>query len=852
MRGPLFFALLNSVHCLFRSGHLLCSSGEIVNVLNLDPLSTSRQYASSKAAEMGGRLPTAHEVREIIFSIQGPLFRDQVWIPVSGNDYIQVGVNHPLIPTTCKCEDRSNDSSLDCICKSRTGTNVVTSIQYSSCHDSKLQNLDGKIVCAKKKPVDSFECESLQKIPGLGYSYNLCQNWSEQNISIPRILYVVPRQSQIQKSIQSCTAESATAFFYYSNPCPAGFTCISSVCVNLTMATAQIVKFGLGPPNNVYFAFSLWDDECRPIALPLSTLATTLQVYQKIPGKLQSQFVRQSVKESWNGVLPHPIRSTTRIVLLCDHSGSLRHEWSTIRSSITKFVQTLLNDPFVHENNKESDTKLIGPGPTKQAPKSIFVNAMVFDGRKDLLPVSPEFDDFTEITTPGYIESLQTASISDEGYDPSTNLNGAIVEGLALLKTDKEKKGYRYLKKNGGESKRDLNQERRKRAADHDGGEIKQYYLVVFTDGTDQANRVHDVEVLAAVKEAQKFTSIYAVLLNGETSGGGSGSNLDQMRTYCPAGVYTISKLDEMKQKFAEISGLLSALINNRGVFLYCASIRSGTAEVQLRVEGSTSTETIKTYLVNTSRFNTESSVCTENEARNIRVPNPSFSLRTQDMSRGYCERKRSNSGGWWKETSQCIEENIRRIREEERKKEEEAKKMMEEKEKQKKEQEEENEQNQNLSIFLPFLLISASLVTGYFAYATISKPVKNRTGGQTVVTFSKFFEEAKQDSRTLRKTEGDQGNRSAISPHHTLSSAAKSKLKSKTAALETCKDSEQEDKNQNQPIVNQAVQITVPPMQTHNNENLKETARVGKRRGSEIQNNSNPVKESQKKKKAE
>ena len=134
-----------------------------------------------------------------------------------------------------------------------------------------MNNVNGHLHCVKKKPVDSWDCTSLYGVSGLGYSYNLCHSWVKGNIQIKKIVYIIHRQFQIEQSIKSCT-EDSIAYLYYSNPCPPGFRCIGSVCVDMTKAHAQVMKFGIGPPNNVYFAFSLWDDHCRPIALPFSTL----------------------------------------------------------------------------------------------------------------------------------------------------------------------------------------------------------------------------------------------------------------------------------------------------------------------------------------------------------------------------------------------------------------------------------------------------------------------------------------------------------------------------------------------------------------------------------------------------
>ena len=229
----------------------------------------------------------------------------------------------------------------------------------------------------------------------------------------------------------------------------------------MSTISLQIIKFGEGPPNNVYFAFSLWDNLCLPVALPFESMQTKMKVYQNLEGKLQSRFERQSEKESWNGVLPQPIKSSTKILLLCDHSGSLRSEWYTIQSSIASFVQILIDSPSNQHgpaHNVNPGLKMIGPGAAAQ--RSIYVNTKVFDCRNELLPVFSGSDQFTEVTTPGFSDELQNATLErlEEDYDPSTNLNGAIVNWLALL-------NYFTIEAN-----------------------IIHSYLIVFTDGTDQDN----------------------------------------------------------------------------------------------------------------------------------------------------------------------------------------------------------------------------------------------------------------------------------------------------------------------------------------------------------------------------
>ena len=132
--------LFDPMHCVFRSERLLCSNGATVNVA---VSASSNQNASLRAAELGGRLPTSTEVREIIFSLGGPLFHNQVWIPVSENDFVQVGVKKSQIPASCsQCEEVGSGMqvSLKCSCLNQQKNPSKTMIIYSNCVGSEILN----------------------------------------------------------------------------------------------------------------------------------------------------------------------------------------------------------------------------------------------------------------------------------------------------------------------------------------------------------------------------------------------------------------------------------------------------------------------------------------------------------------------------------------------------------------------------------------------------------------------------------------------------------------------------------------------------------------------------------------
>jgi hypothetical protein len=310
--------------------------------------------------------------------------------------------------------------------------------------------------------------------------------------------------------------------------------CAKSVCVDISSLTVAVLKWTVGPPNNVYFAISIWDKYCNPYNFA-DTNSSDLSIWQKKEN--EERFTRQSALESFNGVLPQKLDSTSYVVILCDNSGSLKDKWAEIRNGVVSFVQAMQST-----QDKNSSTK-------------IYVKVMAFDGRSSLLPLSGLGSEYFDVTNANLIGLLSISAPPDTGYDPSTNLNGAVISGLSLLG---QSSAAQVVGKN---------------------------FLVLFSDGTDQANYVSERAVTQAV-QARSDVDVYGVILDGESADGQTSNNAAQMKAYCKSGLFPIRVLSELQAAFQSISSLLSSIISNLGIFLYCSPVRNGKFNVQLRVKG--------------------------------------------------------------------------------------------------------------------------------------------------------------------------------------------------------------------------------------------------------------------------
>ena len=180
---------------------------------------------------------------------------------------------------------------------------------------------------------------------------------------------------------------------------------------------------------------------------------------------------------------------------------------------------------------------------TKVEESQTKVGVYAFDGGEDIQSVVP----FTESTASveGGLEGLRAY----KARDPSTNLNGAVVEGLAVLK----------------------------KSLDKDDRPLKFGTLVVFTDGTDRAHRVTEEQLQEALGHEDYIDyEVYAIGVGAELEEkalSGIGRN----------GTELASDSDKMDEAFTAVAKRIEAQSKRFYLLSYCTPARAG--EHQVRIE---------------------------------------------------------------------------------------------------------------------------------------------------------------------------------------------------------------------------------------------------------------------------
>lgn len=168
-----------------------------------------------------------------------------------------------------------------------------------------------------------------------------------------------------------------------------------------------------------------------------------------------------------------------------------------------------------------------------------------FDGRA----APQQRADFTT-DLPSIISAID--DISPEQIDNSTNLNGAVVNGVQLLEN--------------------------RRLAVEGSGVLYTGALALFTDGTDRAHRVPDADALRAAKDSE--VSVFAI---------GLGSEIDSsfLQGIGASGQVVLAPdLPHLSDAFAKVGHAISGLANSYYVLAYCSPSRANSHELSLSVAG--------------------------------------------------------------------------------------------------------------------------------------------------------------------------------------------------------------------------------------------------------------------------
>jgi von Willebrand factor type A domain len=174
--------------------------------------------------------------------------------------------------------------------------------------------------------------------------------------------------------------------------------------------------------------------------------------------------------------------------------------------------------------------------------KTQKVGVYAFDGAEKLHPVVP----FTE--APGSVEGGLAGLRTYKAKDPSTNLNGAIVEGLQTLRA----------------------------ALDQDKKPLKFGTLVVFSDGTDRAARVTHKQVEEEMKRPEYATyEMFAIGVGAEISKG-------ELNDVGRDGTELATDSAKVKESFEKVAARIEAHTKRFYLLSYCTPARNGDHRVRI------------------------------------------------------------------------------------------------------------------------------------------------------------------------------------------------------------------------------------------------------------------------------
>jgi hypothetical protein len=271
-------------------------------------------------------------------------------------------------------------------------------------------------------------------------------------------------------------------------------------------------------PANVSILFKVDTDEDKPVA---QLTPGDFDLFEN--GQLISRF------EADLTILPKTGQFQYSIVLLMDLSGSILASESLepLKEAARRFVEAIMvpvDDPRYGE---------------------VEMGIWWFDGRIDI-------DSLVAFT----VDPVSLVAAIDgitEGLtvDNSTNLYGAVIQGLGVAG---------------------------QRVAQLDRQEVLSAgSVVLFTDGTDQANRVSRSDALRAVSRTGDDLSVYTIGLGGEIDE----QTLEEIGV---DGFASAANLVDLVPRFQEIADLVRDEARSYYLLEYCSPKRNGMNELGLRV----------------------------------------------------------------------------------------------------------------------------------------------------------------------------------------------------------------------------------------------------------------------------
>lgn len=285
---------------------------------------------------------------------------------------------------------------------------------------------------------------------------------------------------------------------YYNNPPDTG----SSDGLRLTLLDSSIRD-----PAIVSVSFKVTSESGQPV--PRLTLANNFSLLEN--GTEISSF------EATPRLTPEPNEFMYSTLLLLDLSGSiLGSSFEALKIAAETFIDRVV---------------------ASSSPNSWQIKIAFFDGNANITPVTEYLSD--RLMLKNAINGLTP----DMSTDSSTNLNGAVIQGVQDL--DAMVSAY------------------------DNTGTLSAGSLVIFTDGQDQASRVSENDARRAVNDAPDDLTIFTIGLQGEI-------DADALEAFGRDGYVQAEAVDNLADSFNAIADRVNNEANSYYLLDYCSPKRSG------------------------------------------------------------------------------------------------------------------------------------------------------------------------------------------------------------------------------------------------------------------------------------
>eukprot|EP01064_Diplonema_japonicum_P020718 TRINITY_DN302_c6_g1_i1.p1 TRINITY_DN302_c6_g1~~TRINITY_DN302_c6_g1_i1.p1 ORF type:complete len:1935 (+),score=435.09 TRINITY_DN302_c6_g1_i1:68-5806(+) len=316
-------------------------------------------------------------------------------------------------------------------------------------------------------------------------------------------------------------------------------TCTTHGGLNQTVQ--QFSRFGISSNSRVSMEFTPTCADNWPMPKLRMSVCDSLSDFRVFETDANGNSVPVSKFESEPRITCFPDVVT---LILLDTSGSIQSVGTeaALKTAVVTYLQTLQNKLSVTHN----------------------VAIYAFDGRAGIQRIQG----FTSNTQTS-IARMNAWSCMEAGgsfcQDDSTNLYGAVINAEQVMRAEVGAFVWR-----------------------------QKPYMVLFTDGTDQASRNTEAEALAALAQAKTdYTlDVYGVGIQGERRDGVMGLDSASLARLAPAGASLAQNTDGIVAEFDKVANQIIALTQGTDTAAYrldyCSPKRSGvtTVTIELTYEG--------------------------------------------------------------------------------------------------------------------------------------------------------------------------------------------------------------------------------------------------------------------------